>query len=305
MPVSTPATPLFVVVSLLSTLPACTTGPGHCVGVTAAPSDHSGSDQKVLVNTDKDGLALQGYDPVAYFTQGKPVRGESGFRTTYMGAVYQFASAENKSTFDSSPAEYEPQFGGYCAYAASIDTISPISVDYWEIVDGRLILQHNKRAWDAWHKDAAGNLVKADQNWPGLVERDGAAPTALINVDRDGLALEGYDPVAYFTDGKPVKGDVALARTYQGATYRFASADHKNLFEKNPARYIPKFGGFCGYAASINKVSPVDPTIWQIVDDRLVLQHTPKAFDLFNRNVPGNYARAEQYWPGLSRARCN
>lgn len=305
MPLSHRKFPLLIAASLLCTIPACTSGPGQCVGLASGASDHMGSDQKVLVNTDKDGLALQGYDPVAFYTESKPVMGDPRFRTTYMGAVYQFASAQDKATFDSSPAKYEPQFGGYCAYAASIDTISPISVDYWEIVDGRLILQHNKKAWDAWHKDAAGNLVKADQNWPGLVERDGAAPSALINVDKTGLALEGYDPVAYFTDGKPVKGDPTLARNYQGATYYFASTDHKNLFEKDPAHYVPRFGGFCGYAASINKVSPVNPTIWQIVDDHLVLQHTPKAFDLFNKDVPGNYARAEKNWPGLSRGRCN
>jgi len=68
---------------------------------------------------------------------------------------------------------YEPQFGGYCGYAASINKVSPIDVNYFEIIDGRLVLQHNKKAWDLWHKDVPANLKKADSNWPQLVEQKG------------------------------------------------------------------------------------------------------------------------------------
>lgn len=128
---------------------------------------------RTLVNRDRDGLAVEGHDVVAYFTDGKPVKGEPAYRSSWGGAVYQFASAEHKALFDADPAKYEPQFGGYCAYAASINKVSPIDPQFWEIQDGRLILQHNQRAWDLWHKDTAGNLVKADRNWPGLVERNG------------------------------------------------------------------------------------------------------------------------------------
>ncbi|MFN0132262.1 MAG: YHS domain-containing (seleno)protein [Phycisphaerales bacterium] len=284
-------------------LTACAGGHGRCVGIAGGSGVTEG--QRVLQNVDKDGLAIQGYDPVAYFTNGKPVTGDPKFRSTSHGAVYQFASAEHKALFDSNPAKYEPQYGGYCAYAASIDAISPIDPAFFEIVDGRLILQHNQKAWDAWQKDAAGNLVKAERNWPGLVERNGTPPTALLNVDKDGLALEGYDPTSYVLDGKPLRGDPALARQFQGATYYFVDAAHKNAFEKEPTRYLPKFGGFCGYAASIKKVSPVNPEIWQIVDGRLVLQHTPKAFELFNADIQSNYAKAEKNWPGLSHRRCN
>jgi YHS domain-containing protein len=126
-----------------------------------------------VVNTDNYGIALQGYDPVAYFTDHKPVKGVITYTSTYKRATYWFANAEHKKTFDADPAKYEPQFGGYCAYAASINTISPISPDYWEIVDGRLLLQHNQKAWDLWHKDSAGSLKMADANWPGLVKQYG------------------------------------------------------------------------------------------------------------------------------------
>lgn len=284
-------------------LVGCTGGPGQCVGTAAGSGGAEG--QKVLVNVDKDGLAIEGYDPVAYFMQRKAVKGEPKYRSATGGAVYQFASAEDKATFDADPARYQPQYGGYCAYAASISTVSPIDPNFWEIVDGRLLLQHNQKAWDAWHKDASGNLVKADRNWPALVERNGAAPSALLNIDKDGLALDGYDPTSYFIDGKPVKGDPALTRQFQGATYRFVDADHKNAFEKDPTKYRPEFGGFCGYAASTDKVSTVNPEIWQLVDGHLVLQHTSEAYDLFNADVQGNYAKAERNWPGLSHRRCD
>ncbi|MEK6701454.1 MAG: YHS domain-containing (seleno)protein [Planctomycetota bacterium] len=285
----------------LSSLTACS-GPGRCVGAAGALA--AGQNAKVLLNLDSDAIAIQGYDPVAFFTNAKPVKGDPAFRSVYRGATYQFTSAEHKKLFDASPAKYEPQFGGYCAYAASIDTISPIDPTFFEIVDGRLLLQHNKRAWDKWHEDAKENLVKADRNWPGLVDREGNPPRLLINIDERGLAMEGYDPVSYFTDGKPIKGDNSIARSFQGATYHFANVEHKNLFERDPSKYVPQYGGFCGYAASIDKVSPANPQIWQLVDGRLVLQHTPEAFRLFNQDLAANDAKARKYWPGLSHRRC-
>jgi YHS domain-containing protein len=124
-----------------------------------------------VVNIDKNGLALQGYDPVAYFTDGEPVKGSPQFTATYKGATYQFASAEHKQLFEKAPAKYEPQFGGFCGYAASINKLAPIQVEYFQVLHDRLILQHNKKAWDLWHKDVEGNLQKADANWPALSQQ--------------------------------------------------------------------------------------------------------------------------------------
>jgi YHS domain-containing protein len=124
-----------------------------------------------VVNVDKNGLALQGYDPVAYFTDGKPVKGSPQFIASYKDAMYQFASAEHKQLFEKSPAKYEPQFGGFCGYAASINKLAPIEVKYFQVLHDRLILQHNKKAWDLWHKDLEGNLKKADANWPSLSQQ--------------------------------------------------------------------------------------------------------------------------------------
>ncbi len=282
-------------------LAGCASDTGRCVGA-ASPAALGG--QKILLNLDKNGVAIQGYDPVAFFTDAKAVPGHPSIRSSRGGAVYHFASEEHKRLFEADPAKYEPQFGGWCAYAASINALSPIDPSYWEVVDGRLLLQHNQKAWNLWHKDAAGNLMKADRHWPDLVNRNGAPARALLNVDGAGLALQGYDPTSYFLDGKPIMGDPALSRVYQGATYRFVDVARKNAFEMEPAKYVPEFGGFCGYAASINKVSPVNPEIWQLVNGRLVLQHTPKAYTLFNNDIPGNYAKAQAHWPALSHRRC-
>jgi YHS domain-containing protein len=120
------------------------------------------------INLDKHGLALQGYDPVAYFTDNKPVKGDENYTASYKGGTYRFASAAHKETFESNPAKYAPQFGGFCGYAASINKLAPIEVEYFQVLHGRLVMQHNEKAWKLWHEDVEGNLRKADANWPKL-----------------------------------------------------------------------------------------------------------------------------------------
>lgn len=129
--------------------------------------------EKTLVNTDRSGLALKGYDPVAYFTDGKPVKGDAAFVSTYGGARYQFSSAEHKAAFDANPAKYAPAFGGFCAYAASQGHTAPISTDAWQIQDNRLILNYSRDVQGLFNQDRSGNLKKADANWPKLVEQEG------------------------------------------------------------------------------------------------------------------------------------
>ncbi len=121
-----------------------------------------------VVNVDPKGLALQGYDPVGYFTDNKPIKGNPRFTASYNGGTYQFASAAHKKTFEGNPAKYAPQFGGFCGYAASINKLAPIEVEFFQVLHGRLVLQHNEKAWKLWHQDVEGNLKKADANWPKL-----------------------------------------------------------------------------------------------------------------------------------------
>src|SRR5258708_1597168 len=77
---------------------------------------------------------------------------------------------------------------------------------------------------------------------------------SLVLKNKQGLAIQGYDPVAYFTDNKAVKGNPKVGSEYDGAKYLFANAEHKALFDANPAKYEPAYGGYCGYAASIDRL---------------------------------------------------
>src|SRR5215471_6202061 len=128
---------------------------------------------KELHNVDRNGVAIQGYDPVAFFTDNRPVKGNSQFQSDYRGSKYYFASEEHKSAFEKAPMKYEPQFGGYCAYGASQGHPAPIKIEAWQIVNGRLLMQYDLGVKDKFNKDQQGNLHKADQNWPGMVERYG------------------------------------------------------------------------------------------------------------------------------------
>ncbi len=253
----------------------------------AAASYAADAGGKSLVLKNKQGLAIEGYDPVAYFTDNKPIKGSAKISSEYDGAKYLFASAEHKALFDANAAKYAPAYGGYCGYAASIDRLSPVSPEWFQIDDGKLILQHNKKAFDLFNKELKDNVKKADVNWPGLL----------------GVALEGYDPVSYFTDGKPAKGDKTIEATFNGALYHFVSQEHRATFEKDPTKYTPAYGGFCGYAASVGKVRPANPLIWSIVDGQLIVQHTKGADKLWQKDVSGNKARADKYWPALVAAK--
>lgn len=268
----------------------------------AAFADHT-PDHKVLVLKNRSGDAIQGYDPVAYFTDHKAVKGNPKIRAAYEGAKYSFVSAEHKALFDADPAKYAPAYGGYCGYAASIDRLSPISPEWFQIIDGKLILQHNKKAFDLFNKDLNGNVMKADQYWPGLVIRNGTGGKTLVFTDKKGVALDGYDPVTYFTDGRPVKGDPKIEGTYNGALYHFVSQANRETFEKAPSKYAPAYGGFCGYAASIGKVRPANPLIWSIVDGQLIVQHTKGASELWEKDVRANKAKADKLWPLLIEAK--
>lgn len=259
---------------------------------------------KYYNNLDNKGVILDGYDPVAFFTDNKPVKGDPANQYNYQDATYFFASPDHLALFKADPEKYKPQFGGWCAYAVSLGRVAPIDVSTFSIVDGRLLLQHNNRAVAGWNKDVAGNLQKADKYWPAVSAGGGRQIVTeeekgfLNNTDANGVALQGYDPVAYFTDNKATKGDPAHEARFNGATYWFASEEHASLFKDNSAKYAPQYGGFCGYAMSLNKLRPVDPTIFQLVNGRLILQHTQDAYVQFNKDVPGNTGKADGYWPG-------
>jgi YHS domain-containing protein len=110
---------------------------------------------------------------VAFFTDKKPVMGKPEISAKQDGAIYFFATKEHRDLFKKEPAKYVPEFGGYCAYGVSRNKLVKIDVDAFQIVDGKLLLQYDKGVRDTFNKDSKGNLVKANQNWQGLVDKKG------------------------------------------------------------------------------------------------------------------------------------
>jgi YHS domain-containing protein len=115
--------------------------------------------------------AVGGYDPVAYFKEGKPVAGKSDITWTWKGASWRFASAENREAFRQKPEAYAPAYGGYCAWAVSQGYTAKGDPKYWKIVDGRLYLNYDAGVQKNWEKDIPGHISRADRNWPKVLDR--------------------------------------------------------------------------------------------------------------------------------------
>ncbi len=114
------------------------------------------------------GLAVRGYDVVAYFTTGKPVLGSDKFAQAHGGATYRFASQANLDAFKADPAKYEPAFGGFCAYGVALGKKFDGDPLLWKIVGGKLYLNLNSDIQAKWGEDIAGNIAKADGNWSDI-----------------------------------------------------------------------------------------------------------------------------------------
>ncbi len=125
---------------------------------------------KPAVFADK-GVAINGYDPVAYFTEKKPVKGDPQFSFQWKGATWHLASAANRDAFKADPAKYAPQYGGYCAFGASEGYAVKTEPDAWSIVNGKLYLNYNTTVRSKWSEDIPGRIKRADQNWPAILKK--------------------------------------------------------------------------------------------------------------------------------------
>jgi len=147
-------------VSLMITAPMLVTH-AHAIVPTSAAA----------VNTDEANLALRGYDPVAYFSAGKPSMGDARFSAKFNGATYHFASAANLKMFKATPAAYAPQYGGFCAMGVALEKKLDGDPMVWKVVDKKLYLNVNQDVAVAWNRDIPGNLVKADETWPEIMNK--------------------------------------------------------------------------------------------------------------------------------------
>lgn len=128
-----------------------------------------------------------------------------------------------------------------------------------------------------------------------------AAFAAKMNLSNSGVAIQGYDPVAYFTADAPVEGDAAITAEYEGATYQFSSVENRDLFVANPAKYAPAYGGYCAYAVAQGSLAPIDPTAFSVVDDKLYLNFSKGIQQRWTKDIPGFIAKGDENWPSLSQ----
>jgi YHS domain-containing protein len=125
-----------------------------------------------------------------------------------------------------------------------------------------------------------------------------AAPALAGSVNEaGGVAIKGYDPVAYFTEGKAVDGSPDITVTYEGATFEFASAANRDLFAADPTRYAPQYGGFCAFGTSRGYKADIDPQAFTVVGDRLYMNYNLEVRQEWAKDVPGNVAKADANWP--------
>jgi len=118
---------------------------------------------------------------------------------------------------------------------------------------------------------------------------------------KNGVAIQGYDPVAYFESSKAIEGKSEIKTEYQKATYYFSTEENKVLFLKSPDRYIPQYGGYCAYGVSENHTSPTDPKAFTIVEDKLYLNYNAKVKELWSKDREERIKKANMNWKELSK----
>lgn len=124
-----------------------------------------------------------------------------------------------------------------------------------------------------------------------------AQKAEVFNTSND--AIRGYDPVAYFTDGKPVKGSENLTYQWKEANWHFSSKDNLDLFMKNPEKYAPQYGGYCAYGMSEGHKAPTDPKAWTIVDGKLYLNYSLDVKQSWVKNQKERIGQADKNWPQI------
>ena len=123
-----------------------------------------------------------------------------------------------------------------------------------------------------------------------------ATPVFGQDVTHSIPGISGYDPVSYFTEGKPQRGSGYHVADYKGVTYAFSSAEHKEMFEANPKKYVPAYGGYCAYGVAVGKKFVADPDVWKIVDGTLYLNLDREIQSTWNKDIPGYIKKANVNW---------
>ena len=133
----------------------------------------------------------------------------------------------------------------------------------------------------------------------GAMMLSNLAFASASNIGPNDVAIHGYDPVAYFTQHKPVEGSVKYTATHEGAIYRFSSSKNRDLFKADTARYAPQFGGYCAMGVALNKKLDVDPSAFHIADNKLYLNLNKDVQKKWLTDVSGHVKSATRIWNGI------
>lgn len=132
-----------------------------------------------------------------------------------------------------------------------------------------------------------------------LLSLSASAPKPAVNTQSGNLALRGYDAVAYFTEGQAIRGVPQFDTTWNGATWRFASAEHRDRFVSAPDTFAPQFGGYCAWAIAHGYTADGDPEVWKIVDGRLYLNYSRRVQRKWEANIPEFIRQGHANWPAV------
>jgi YHS domain-containing protein len=128
-----------------------------------------------------------------------------------------------------------------------------------------------------------------------------AAAQAGEFFEKDGVAIGGYDPVAYITDGKAVAGSREITIDHKGSTFRFASAANRDAFAADPEKYAPQYGGFCAFGTASGYKAKIDPAAFTVVGGKLYLNYNEAIQKKWRADIPGFVAKADKNWPEVSK----
>ncbi len=227
--------------------------------------------QRVEPNTLR--LGLGGYSPVSYFEHDHPHFGTPRYRATHGGVTYLFLTADERETFLADPQRYVPAYDGWCAYGVAVEGLFDADPTNYKIIDGRLnVFLRNEQVdtLQLWNDGDENKLHSdAESYWAELHTQPSRAYLGARNLDGTGVALQGYSPVSYFTQGRAERGDARFSVEHDGVTYHLTSPAQVDVFNASPDRFVPQFGGWCAFGMSVQDKFPIDPTAFKVVDDKL------------------------------------
>ncbi len=228
--------------------------------------------------------ALMGYCPAAYLLQGKAVKGDPAYTSTYVGELYRFSSAEAKKRFDSEPVKFFPQFAGLCttALGGSYGNRLPSDPNVFDVHNGKVYLFSSPRAKRAYDKKPDWFIARAEPIF--------AEP-----------ALDGYCPVSYQQRNQALRGKPGITQVHRSRLYRFTNLAAKKAFAENAERYLPQYDGFCAEGVSRSKRYPADLTQFVVREGKTYLFFDEEAKAKFIAGPEEMLRKADGNWKHIRK----